>query len=109
MQTAAPQAPWRKWYVLGVLLLIGLFNYIDRQSLAILQIPIKRELGLSDTQLGALTGLAFAFLYTSMALPIARLADRTNRTMLIAVALCVWSLMTAASGLAVGMITLTMT
>ena len=102
-------APWRKWYVLGVLILIGLFNYIDRQSLAILQIPIKRDLGLSDTQLGALTGLAFAFLYTSMALPIARLADRSNRTILIAIALGVWSLMTAASGLAVGMITLVIT
>jgi MFS family permease len=106
---AAPAAPWRKWYVLGVLILIGIFNYIDRQSLAILQIPIKRELGLSDTQLGALTGLAFAFLYTSMALPIARLADRSNRTLLLATALGVWSLMTAASGLAIGMLTLAMT
>jgi predicted MFS family arabinose efflux permease len=102
-------APWRKWYVLGVLIVIGLFNYIDRQSLAILQIPIKRELGLSDTQLGALTGLAFALLYTSMALPIARLADRSNRTMLIAGALGVWSVMTSASALAVGMITLVIT
>jgi MFS family permease len=100
---------WRKWYVLGVLILIGLFNYIDRQSLAILQIPIKLDLGLSDTQLGALTGLAFAFLYTTMALPIARLADRANRTILIVVALGVWSLMTAASGLAIGMMTLAFT
>jgi MFS family permease len=95
--------------VLGVLIVIGLFNYIDRQSLAILQIPIKRELGLSDTQLGALTGLAFALLYTAMGLPIARLADRSNRTMLIAAALGVWSVMTSACGLAVGMITLVIT
>ncbi len=102
-------ARWRKWYVLGVLILIGLFNYIDRQSLAILQIPIKRELGLSDTQLGALTGLAFAFLYTLMGLPLARLADRGNRTLLITFALGLWSLMTAASGLAVGMISLVIT
>lgn len=106
---AAQESQWRKWYVLGVLILIGLFNYIDRQSLAILQIPIKRELGLSDTQLGALTGLAFAFLYTAMGLPLARVADRGNRKVLIAVALGVWSLMTAASGLAVGMVTLVMT
>jgi MFS family permease len=106
---AAVAAPWRKWYVLGVLIVIGLFNYIDRQSLAILQIPIKRELGLSDTQLGALTGLAFALLYTSMALPIARLADRSNRTMLIAGALGVWSVMTGACGLAIGMVTLAIT
>jgi len=103
---AGPSSPWRKWYALGVLILIGLFNYIDRQSLAILQIPIKRELSLSDTQLGALTGLAFALLYTSMGLPLGRLADRGNRKTLIAVALGLWSLMTAASGLAVGMITL---
>jgi len=108
-QSATSSSPWRKWYVLGVLILIGLFNYIDRQSLAILQIPIKHELGLSDTQLGALTGLAFAFLYTLMGLPIARLADRGNRTALIAIALGVWSLMTAASGLAIGMITLVIT
>ncbi len=108
-EAPAPASRWRKWYVLGVLILIGLFNYIDRQSLAILQIPIKRELGLSDTQLGALTGLAFAFLYTAMGLPLARLADRGNRTKLIAAALGVWSLMTAASGLAIGMITLVMT
>src|SRR6478672_5036156 len=67
------------WYVLGVLFLVSVFNYIDRQSLAILQIPIKKELGLSDTQLGALTGLSFAFLYTAMGLPVARLADRGNR------------------------------
>src|SRR6185312_408367 len=103
---AGPSSPWRKWYALGVLMLLGLFNYIDRQSLAILQIPIKRELSLSDTQLGALTGLAFALLYTSMGLPLGRLADRGNRKTLIAVALGLWSLMTAASGLAVGMITL---
>jgi MFS family permease len=96
------------WYVLGVLFLVSVFNYIDRQSLAILQIPIKSELGLSDTQLGSLTGLSFALLYSSLALPIARLADRSNRVWLVGVALGLWSLMTAASGLAVGMITLTM-
>ena len=67
------------WYVLGVLMLVAVFNYIDRQSLAILQIPIKAELGLSDTQLGSLTGLSFALLYSAFALPIARLADRHNR------------------------------
>jgi MFS family permease len=93
---------------LGVLFLVAVFNYIDRQSLAILQIPIKRELALSDTQLGALTGLSFALLYSSLALPIARLADRSNRVWLVGMALGIWSLMTAASGLAIGMITLTL-
>jgi len=89
-------------------MLLGLFNYLDRQSLAILQIPIKHDLALSDTQLGALTGLAFALLYSTLALPIARIADRGSRTVLISVALAIWTLMTAASGLAVGMITLTL-
>jgi MFS family permease len=96
------------WYALTVLLLVSIFNYIDRQSLAILQIPIKRELALSDTQLGALTGLSFAILYSSLALPIARLADRGNRVWLITIALGIWSFMTAASGLAIGMTTLTL-
>jgi MFS family permease len=96
------------WYALGVLILVAIFNYIDRQSLAILQIPIKHDLGLSDTQLGALTGLAFAILYSTLALPVARLADRHNRTLLIGAALGIWSLMTASSALAVGMITLTL-
>ncbi len=95
-------------YVLGVLMLVSVFNYIDRQSLAILQIPIKLELGLSDTQLGSLTGLSFAVLYSSLAVPIARLADRYNRVWLVSIALAIWSVMTAASGLAVGMVTLTL-
>jgi len=104
----APLPSRHKWYALGVLFLIGSFNYIDRQSLAILQIPIKRDLGLSDTELGALTGLAFALLYSTLALPIARLADRSKRTLLIAAALGIWSLMTAASGLAISFLTLTL-
>jgi MFS family permease len=106
--SAAKRERLYAWYVLGVLFVVSVFNYIDRQSLAILQISIKSELGLSDTQLGSLTGLSFALLYSSLALPIARLADRTNRVWLVGVALSIWSLMTAASGLAIGMITLTM-
>jgi MFS family permease len=105
---AAKREQLYAWYVLGVLMLVAIFNYIDRQSLAILQIPIKAELGLSDTQLGSLTGLSFALLYTSLAVPIARLADRHNRVWLVGIALGIWSLMTAASGLAIGMITLTL-
>jgi MFS family permease len=95
-----------KWYALGMLIVVALFNYIDRQSLAILQIPIKRELGLSDTQLGALTGLSFALLYSTLALPIARMADRASRKWIIGLALAVWSLMTGASGLATGFVLL---
>jgi MFS family permease len=87
-------------YGLAVLFGVALFNYIDRSIIAILQEPLKADLKLSDTQLGALTGLSFALLYTTMALPIARLADVWNRKRLIAAALAIWSAATAACGLA---------
>ena len=70
-------------YGLAMLFLVALFNYIDRSIISILQEPLKADLKLSDTQLGALTGLSFAILYSTMALPIARLADRWNRKKLI--------------------------
>lgn len=82
--------------------LVSMFNYIDRTVLSILQEPIKRELGLSDGQLGLLTGLAFALFYATLSLPIARLADRYNRRNIIAASLATWSGMTALSGLATG-------
>ncbi len=87
-------------YVLGVLVVVYTFNFIDRQILSILLEPIKLELGLSDTQMGLLTGFAFAAFYATLGMPIARIADRSNRRNLIAVALTVWSAMTALSGLA---------
>jgi len=93
-------------YGLAVLFVVALFNYIDRSIISILQEPLKADLGLSDTQLGALTGLSFAVLYTTMALPIARLADVWNRKRLIAGALAIWSTATAACGLATGFGTL---
>jgi predicted MFS family arabinose efflux permease len=83
-----------------VLFVVALLNYVDRSVLAILQVPVKRDLALSDTEMGALTGLAFALLYTTLALPIARIADKSVRTRLLAGALLVWSAMTAASGFA---------
>lgn len=86
-------------YGLAMLFVVALFNYIDRSIISILQDPLKADLGLSDTQLGALTGLSFALLYTTMALPIARLADVWNRKRLIAGALAIWSAATAACGL----------
>ena len=87
-------------YVLGVLVVTYTFNFIDRQILGILVEPIKRDLGVSDTAMGLLTGLAFAVFYTFMGIPIARIADRTNRRNLIAAALAVWSLFTALQGFA---------
>ena len=72
----------------------------DRQILVILQESINDELGLSDQQLGLLTGFAFAIFYVTLGIPIARIADKSNRQNIIALALSVWSLMTALSGLA---------
>ncbi|MCP5182005.1 MAG: MFS transporter [Pseudomonadales bacterium] len=91
--------PATRRYVLGILVVVYTFNFIDRQILSILLGPIKQELDISDTALGALTGFAFALFYATLGIPIARLADRGNRRNLIAVALTVWSAMTALSGL----------
>jgi MFS family permease len=87
-------------YVLVMLTLVYVFNFIDRQLLVILQESIKMELHLSDTQLGLLSGFTFAIFYITMGLPIARLADKGNRKNIVAVSLGIWSLMTAFSGLA---------
>jgi MFS family permease len=87
-------------YVLAMLTLVYVFNFIDRQVLVILQESIKKELHLSDTQLGLLSGFTFAVFYVTLGIPIARLADRTNRRNTVAVSLGLWSIMTACSGLA---------
>ena len=87
-------------YVLSVLFLVYVFNFIDRQILSILIDPIKEELGASDTQMGFLTGIAFAVFYTGFGIPIARWADRGVRRSIIAIGLTVWSVMTALCGLA---------
>ena len=88
--------------VLWLLLVVYIFNFIDRQIVNILAEPIARDLDLSDTQIGLMTGIAFALLYTVLGLPIARYSDRptTNRIGLISVSLAVWSTMTALCGLA---------
>ena len=90
--------PYRA-YVLAVLLLVYTFNFIDRQVVGILAIPIKHELGLTDTQLGLVGGFALALFYTLLGIPIARLADRMSRVGIMTIALALWSLMTAACGL----------
>lgn len=86
--------------VLAMLLLVYTFNFLDRQILGILAGPIKADLGLSDTQLGALGGIAFALLYSTLAIPLALLADRTSRTWVITVSLAIWSGFTALCGVA---------
>ena len=84
-----------RWLVLVVLTIVYTFNFIDRQILVILQEPIKAELGLSDAQLGVLTGFSFALIYVCAGIPIAWLADRSNRRNIIAGSLALWSGMTA--------------
>jgi predicted MFS family arabinose efflux permease len=87
---------------LWILLIVYVFNFIDRQIVNILAEPIAKDLDLSDTQIGLMTGLAFALFYTVLGIPIARFADRqtTSRPRLIAVALALWSAMTALCGVA---------
>lgn len=89
-----------RYYAVGILTLVYTFNFIDRQLLAILQESIKADLLLSDGQLGLLTGFAFALFYVSAGIPIARWADRGTRRNIIAIAVGLWSLMTAVSGAA---------
>ncbi|GAB3711360.1 MFS transporter [Spirosoma flavus] len=86
-------------YVLAMLTLVYVFNFVDRQLLVILQESIKKELHLSDTQLGLLSGFTFALFYVTLGIPIARLADKTNRRNIVAASLALWSIMTACSGL----------
>jgi MFS family permease len=78
-------------YLLGVLLLILAFNYVDRLALGLLLEDIKKDLALSDTQLGLLSGIAFALFYSSMGIPLARWADRANRMTIISVTTALWS------------------
>lgn len=96
---AAPKISGRAW-ILAVLTLTYTFNHVDRQILVILLEPIKTELGLRDSQLGMLSGLAFAAFYATLGIPVAMWADRGNRRNIIAIALGLWSAMTALSGLA---------
>jgi len=87
-------------YVVWLLFAVYVLNFVDRQILTILIQPIKAEFALSDTQVGLLGGLAFAFLYSTLGIPIARYADRASRVGIISASLLVWSLFTAATGLA---------
>jgi len=98
----APASRRYRFAILAMLLLVYTFNFIDRQILGILAGPIKAELALSDTRLGLLGGLAFAILYSTMAVPLALLADRTSRSWVITGSLAVWSGFTALCGAATG-------
>lgn len=87
------------WYTVLVLTVALVFSFIDRSIIALLVAPIRADLGISDTQLSLLHGLAFAIFYTLLGIPIASLADRRNRRNIIAVGVAFWSVATAACGL----------
>lgn len=95
-----PPSPRYARYVLGTLIVVYVFNFLDRQILSILAEHVKRDLGLTDAQLGYLYGTAFAVFYALFGIPLGRLADVWDRRRLIAVGLAFWSVMTALSGLA---------
>jgi len=88
------------WYVLVVLVLVYVFNFIDRQILSILAQEIKADIGLSDSEIGFLYGTVFAVFYAIFGIPLGRLADVWVRKSLIAIGLAFWSVMTALSGTA---------
>ncbi len=98
-QGAAPSNGYRS-YVLFALIVVYTVNFIDRQILGILAIPIQAELGLTDTQLGLMRGLSFALLYSTLGVPVAMFADRTNRVRIMTVALTLWSVFTMLCGTA---------
>ncbi len=93
--------PYRGW-VLSLLLLISMFGFVDRQVISALGQPIKRDLGLTDAQLGLLGGLAFGLLNSLIGLPIARLAERYSRVLIYSIGVFLWSIATMACGLASG-------
>lgn len=92
--------PLYAWYVVGVLLVIYVFSFIDRQILSLLVGPIRRDLDISDTQMSLLMGFSFALFYTFFGIPMGRLADTRSRRAVIAAGLVVWSAMTTACGIA---------
>ena len=94
------KSPSYRAYVMFILVVVYTFNFIDRQIVGILAVPIKADLGLTDTQLGLMGGLAFALFYTGLGIPVAMLADRWKRTWIMTAALTIWSGMTAVCGLA---------
>lgn len=92
--------PAYAWYVVVILTIAYMFSFLDRQILALLVEPIRADLGISDTQMSLLQGLAFGIFYTLLGIPIGRLADHRSRRAIIATGITIWCLMTTACGLA---------
>ncbi len=106
--TPLPEASSYSWYVLLVLVVVYILNFIDRQILSILAVDIKADLGLNDADMGFLGGAAFAVFYALFGIPLGRLADNWSRVKLLSIGLALWSLMTALSGFARNQTELTM-
>jgi MFS family permease len=98
--TSSYPTSFAAWYSVAVLMLMYIFSFIDRTTISLLVEPMKRDLHISDTQIGMLQGLAFALLYTFLGLPIARLSDRHSRRAIIAAGVFIWSIMAALCGMA---------
>ena len=93
-------SPAYSWYVVAVFFVAYIFSYVDRTILTLLVGPIRASLNISDVEISLLHGFAFAVFYTVLGIPIARLADSRNRTVIISVGVFVWSIMSALCGLA---------
>jgi len=96
----AYQNPYYRYLVLGILTAAYVSNFVDRQVINVLAQFIIDDLQISDGQFGMLSGLAFALIYTTLGIPIARLADISNRRNIIAISITIWSIMTALCGAA---------
>jgi len=99
-QAAVWPSAGRAWWAAIVLMLANTLAFVDRQALALLVQPIKQDLGISDTAISLLYGLSFTLFYIAVGLPIARLADRSNRRNIVALAILVWSVATSLCGMA---------
>lgn len=95
-----PRSLAYEWYVVAMLMVAYIVSFVDRQVITLLVQPIRRDLGISDTEISLLMGFAFAIFYVTMGLPIARLADARSRRAIISTGILLWSLATACCGLA---------
>ncbi|AUW57167.1 hypothetical protein C1T17_02760 [Sphingobium sp. SCG-1] len=104
--SATPQARFGRYWTLAVLTIVGFLAAVDRQAFTVLLVPMQEHLQVSDSAMGLLSGSAFAVAQAVFAIPLAWLADRTNRRNLLAAAVAIWSLATAVSGLMGAFLTL---
>ena len=108
VERAETTATGYSWYVLGVLVVVYILNFIDRQIVSILAVEIKADLDLTDSEMGFLGGAAFAVFYALFGVPLGRLADNWHRVRLLSAGLALWSTMTALSGFARTQLTLSL-